>query len=146
MPIIKAAIKDMRQSAVRRERNTATKSRMKSMLRLLTEYVQAGDMEKAKKIMPQVVSAVDTAAKKGVIHKKNASHKKEGIARLMSRGVQAAPVAPKAPKAAKVPKAPKAAKKAAAKPAPSVAKPAPSVAKPAPSVAKPAPSVAAKHE
>lgn len=79
MPIIKSAIKRMRQNTVRRERNQHYKSRMKSMIKLLLGYAQAGDAEKARKILSDVISAIDTAAKKNLIHKNNAARKKSHV-------------------------------------------------------------------
>ncbi|MBN2087640.1 30S ribosomal protein S20 [Candidatus Peregrinibacteria bacterium] len=83
MPVIKSAIKRMKQNKVRHDRNRHYSSHMKSMIKLLLEYVKKGDLEKANKIMPKVVSAIDVASKKKLIHKNNASNKKSRIARVM---------------------------------------------------------------
>ncbi len=76
MPIIKSAIKAMRQSRVHAARNQHYKSRMKSMIKLLNDYVKAKETGKAKKILPQVLSAIDTACKKHIIHWGNAARRK----------------------------------------------------------------------
>ena len=86
MPIIKSAIKRMKQNTVNRGRNSHYRSHMKSMIKLLLTYVQKGDMEKAKKILPDVVSAIDTAAKKKIVHENNAAHKKSRVQRAINAG------------------------------------------------------------
>ena len=103
MPVIKSAIKRMKQNRVRYERNRHYSSNMKSMIKLLLEYVKKGETEKANKILPKVVSSIDTAAKKKLIHKNNAANKKSRIARAMNSvgGKKAKKEAPKKEKAEK---------------------------------------------
>ncbi len=84
MPVIKSAIKRAKQNKVRYERNRHYSSHMKSMMKLILDYVKKGETEKATKIMPKVVSSIDTAAKKKLIHKHNAAHKKSRIAKAIS--------------------------------------------------------------
>jgi len=86
MPIIKSAIKRMKQSQVNRDRNRHYRSHMKSMIKLLLGYVEKGDMDKAKKILPEVVSAIDMAAKKKIVHKNNAARKKSRIQKAINKG------------------------------------------------------------
>ena len=74
----------MKQNKVRHERNRHYSSHMKSMIKLILEYVKKGETEKATKIMPKVISSIDTAAKKKLIHKNNAAHKKSHVAKAMS--------------------------------------------------------------
>lgn len=86
MPIIKSAIKAMRQSQTRRVRNSHYGNHMKSMIKLILGYVQAGEMEKAKKILPKVIKSIDMAVKKGVIHKNNGANKKSRVQRVVNAG------------------------------------------------------------
>ncbi|MDH5596815.1 MAG: 30S ribosomal protein S20 [Candidatus Peregrinibacteria bacterium] len=86
MPIIKSAIKRMKQNRVRRSNNKHYGSHMKSMIKLLLGYVEKGEMEKAKKILPEVVASIDTAAKKKIIHENNAAHKKSRVQRALNAG------------------------------------------------------------
>ena len=79
MPIIKSAIKQMRKSAVRRARNQEVKSRMKSMIKLILGYIQKGEADKANKILSDVIKSIDMAAKKNILHSKNAGHKKSRV-------------------------------------------------------------------
>jgi small subunit ribosomal protein S20 len=88
MPITKSAIKQMKQNRVKYARNRNYSSRMKSMVKLILDYVQKGELDKANKILPKVVSAIDVAAKKNLIHKNNAAHKKSRIQKALSANVK----------------------------------------------------------
>lgn len=77
--VIRKAVKQARQALVRRQNNRHYSSEMKSLIKLLMKHVQAGDMEKATKVLPQVTKAIDMAAKKRLIHRKNADHKKSHV-------------------------------------------------------------------
>ena len=84
MPIIKQAIKRVKQTKVRTARNRHYNSHMKSMIKLILEYVQKKEFDKANKILSKVVGAIDTCAKKNIIHKNNAARKKSRIQRALS--------------------------------------------------------------
>lgn len=87
MPITKQAIKRMKQSEVAKKRNKHYGSRMKSMVKLLLTYVQEGELEKAKKVLPDVIKTIDMAAKKNIIHGNNAAHKKSRVQKAVNTGV-----------------------------------------------------------
>ncbi len=86
MPITKQAIKRMKQNRVAKARNKHYGSRMKSLMKLVLGYVQKGEMDKAKKTLPEAVKAIDTAAKKNILHKNNAARKKSKIQRAVNVG------------------------------------------------------------
>ncbi|MFH0838477.1 MAG: 30S ribosomal protein S20 [Patescibacteria group bacterium] len=86
MPIIKSAIKRMKQNQVSRARNRHYGSHMKSVIKLLIGHVEKGEMDKANKILPEVISAIDTAAKKRIIHENNAARKKSRVQRAINAG------------------------------------------------------------
>jgi small subunit ribosomal protein S20 len=86
MPIIKSSIKSMKQSLTRRAGNRHYGNHMKSMIKLILGYIENGEMDKAKKLLPEVISAIDTAAKKKIIEKNNASNKKSRIQRALNAG------------------------------------------------------------
>ena len=96
MPITKQVIKRVKQAKVRTQRNRHYNSHMKSMMKLVLGLVKT-DADKATKMFPKAVSAIDTCAKKNIIHKNNAARKKARLARAIST-----------PKAAKAEKAPQA--------------------------------------
>ncbi|MBU1683768.1 30S ribosomal protein S20, partial [Patescibacteria group bacterium] len=102
MPILKQAIKRMKQDRVRYARNRHYSSDMKSMIKLISGYIKKGETDKATKILPKVVKAIDTAAKKNLIHKNNAAHKKSHVQKALNDIGSAKPKAePKAKEKAK---------------------------------------------
>ena len=118
-PVIRKAEKQARQAKTRESRNRVFRSEMKSLIKLFKGYIQTKHADKAAKIFPKVVSSIDTAFKKNLIHRNNAANKKSGLQKALTKlqksGEQ--PVAEvvkpaKAPKVPKTPKAPKAEKPA----------------------------------
>jgi len=121
-PVIRKAVKQARQAKVREARNRITRNEMRSLIKLFMGYIQKKHADKAAKLFPRVVSCIDTAFKKNLIHRNNAANKKSGLQKALTKlqksGEQ--PVAEgaksvKAPKAPKAPKAEKPVKKAAKK-------------------------------
>ena len=78
----KSAEKRDRQSVKRRERNVSSKSEVKTRIKSLLSAVGTKDKEASEKALKAAVPAIDKAAAKGVIHKKNASRK---ISRLTKK-------------------------------------------------------------
>ena len=115
MPIIKSAIKRMKQTAKRRERNVGIKRDIKTAVKAFVAKPTATALSAAQ-------SELDTAVKKGLLKKATVSRRKAGLVKIAkAAGVKPAAAkkkaAPKsAPKAAAAPtKKPVAAKKPAAK-------------------------------
>ena len=77
----KSALKRHRQSLENRDRNRATRSRMKTAVKAAVQAVEAKD-ENAAKILSSAVSIVAKSASKGLIHKNTAARK---ISRLTKR-------------------------------------------------------------
>lgn len=127
MPIIKSAIKRMKQTQVRRDRNVATKRDMKAAVKAFLAKPSAKTLSAAQ-------SEIDTAVKKNVLNKNTAARRKSALARVAKdAGVKLEKAAPKAkattkaaakPAAKKAPAKDAAAKKPAVK-TPSTAKKAP---------------------
>ena len=112
MPIIKSAIKRMKQTAKRRERNVGIKRDIKGAVKAFMAKPTAEGLSAAQ-------SELDTAVKKGLLKKATVSRRKAGLVKIAkAAGVK--------PAAAKKKAAPKAAPKAAAAPAkkPTAKKPA----------------------
>lgn len=82
MPITSSATKAMRQAAVRRQRRQPVKTTMKTMIRKITLAAKEGNTSEVQKLLPQAYKAIDMAAKKNLIHWKNAARKKAGVAKL----------------------------------------------------------------
>jgi small subunit ribosomal protein S20 len=68
MPNSKSAAKRHRQSLVRRDRNRAAKSKIKTQVKKVREAIAAGDAAKAETEFRVAVKTVDQAAAKGVVH------------------------------------------------------------------------------
>jgi len=84
VPLIKSAIKRAKQNIVRNARLQPYRTNLKTMMKKVTDLVKEGKKADAAKILPAVYKAIDIAAKKNLIHGKNASHKKS----LMARSVR----------------------------------------------------------
>jgi len=72
----KSAEKRVRQIAVRTERNTAAKSKIKTLQKKALGAAEAGDHDSAQKVYREFVSAVDKAAKKNIFAANKAAHMK----------------------------------------------------------------------
>lgn len=121
MPIIKSAKKRVRVAKKAAVRNSKTKRSLKSAVKAFHAALTGGKKE-AKELQSQAQSAIDTAAKKGVMHKNKAARKKRQLAKAAKEaaGVAKESVAKKAPakKAATAKKTVAAKKPAATKKAP----------------------------
>ena len=82
MPIIKSTIKRAKQNATRRERLRPYRTHMKTIIKKMAEFSKEGRKDEAKKLLREVYKAIDIAAKKKIIHKKNAARKKARVSRL----------------------------------------------------------------
>ena len=81
MPNIASAKKRMRQDEIRRQRNRARRSRLRSSLRGLDEAIEAGDVERIRQCWQETQSLLDRSARRGVIHANLAARKKARLAR-----------------------------------------------------------------
>lgn len=123
MPIIKSAIKRMKQTAKRRERNVGIKRDIKTAVKAFIANPTSDGLSKAH-------SEIDTAVKKKLLKKNTAARRKANLSKVAKdAGVKLA--------AAKKPATKPAAKPAAAK-APAKAAPKATAAKKAPATKKPA--------
>lgn len=94
MPIIKSAVKRVKQSEKRRERNVQTKKTLKTATKNLDAAVAAKDTKKMSVLLGEVYSAYDTAVKKNIIHKNKAARRKAHYSELVKNA------SPKSKKAA----------------------------------------------
>lgn len=79
MPITKGAEKANRQSKKKHVFNVRRKSVMNDVVKSVNKAVTAGDVAKAKELLPQAYKAIDKAAKRGVIKDNTASRKKSRL-------------------------------------------------------------------
>lgn len=80
MPIIKSAKKRVRVAEKAAIRNSKTKRSLKVALKAFTKAI-AGGSKDVTESKSKVQSAIDTAAKKGIIHKNKAARKQRQLAR-----------------------------------------------------------------
>lgn len=78
MPILKSAIKKLRQSAKKEAQNRAVRKVLKNLLDSFKKKPTPGSFAK-------LVSALDKAAKKNVLHKNKAARLKSRLSRLLKK-------------------------------------------------------------
>ena len=71
----KSALKRHRQSLVRRSRNRAVKSVLRSSIKAVRIAVEENSLEEAQTALKVAIPTINRAASKGTIHKSNASRK-----------------------------------------------------------------------
>ncbi len=85
MPVIESAKKRLRQNKKRRARNQVFKKNMKTAIKEIRSLVDEGKEKEAEEKLPETYKAIDKAAKKGIIKKKNASRKKSRLTKLINK-------------------------------------------------------------
>jgi len=85
MANIKSAEKRVSVSATKKLQNQMVRSQMHTAVKKFNAAISEGDVETAKALLPLACSQVDKAAKKGVIHKNAANHKKGQLAKAVSQ-------------------------------------------------------------
>ncbi len=85
MPNIKSASKRVKVSEIRRMRNMAAKSRLKTATRKFKEAVEAGNKETAQPALKELLALLDKAAGKKLIHKNAAARKKSKMQKLFNK-------------------------------------------------------------
>lgn len=84
MPNIKSAKKRVLVTEKKTQENKAIKSALKTSIKKFLAAVNAGDKDTANALYPETVSAIDSAAAKGILHKNNASNKKAKLAKKLA--------------------------------------------------------------
>ncbi|MBR1810711.1 MAG: 30S ribosomal protein S20 [Clostridia bacterium] len=79
MPNIKSAKKRVIVNEIRRERNKAASSALKTAIKKANAAIDSNAADKAE-LVKLAVKKIDQAAAKGLIHKNNAAHKKAALA------------------------------------------------------------------
>lgn len=80
----KSAIRQERRSRRRKATNTRNTSVLRTAVRKVREAVENKDAETARKLLPQAVSTIDQAVKKGTIHKNTGSRYKSRLGRQVA--------------------------------------------------------------
>lgn len=77
-----SAVKRHKQSEVRRVKNKAVKSSVRTSAKKYVEVIHAKDSAKAGDLLRELVKELDTAARKGIIARNAASRKKSRMQKL----------------------------------------------------------------
>lgn len=88
MPRRRTSLKAQRQDKKRRLRNLKIKRDFKKAIKKFNAYLVEKNISEAKTLLPSVISKLDKAAKKGIIKKNNAAHKKSHLTRRLLKTTQ----------------------------------------------------------
>jgi len=80
----KSALKRHRQSLVRRSRNRAIKSVLRTSIKSVRVAVEQNSQEEAQAALKVAIPIINRAASKGTIHKNNASRKVSRLTRSVN--------------------------------------------------------------
>jgi small subunit ribosomal protein S20 len=80
----KSALKRVRQTKVRTERNRSVKNMIRTLTKKIEAEVKNKNAENASAILKTAISAIAKAAKKGILHKNTASRKISRLTRLVN--------------------------------------------------------------
>ncbi|MFH1782503.1 MAG: 30S ribosomal protein S20 [Candidatus Omnitrophota bacterium] len=84
MPILKAALKSMKVTKRRTLRNQSISSRLKTETKKFIDLISSKNIDGAKKQLHILVSELDKASSRGVIHRNTASRKKSRLMKKLS--------------------------------------------------------------
>ena len=82
MPILHASYKSIKVSKKKAERNQSVQTGLKTETRKFIDLLSSKKLDEAKKQLTVLISKLDKASSKGIIHKNTASRKKS---RLMKK-------------------------------------------------------------
>lgn len=85
MPIIKSAIKDLKRTASRTQRNRAARGKLRSNLKRVRVAVVDNQPQLAQQALAGAVPIIDRAVTKGILHKNAAARHKARLVRQVNR-------------------------------------------------------------
>lgn len=92
----KSAQKQVRVASRRQHRNKAVRSEIKTGITKAEKLMFAGEIGEAQKAVGAVVSSLDKAAGKQIIHAKNASRRKARLLKKLNKAAALAAIEPQA--------------------------------------------------
>lgn len=84
MPNIKSAIKRVKTSEKRRQRNASQKSALRTAIKAFESAVASANVESAREALRTATKKLDKAVTKGLIHKNAAARKKSRLAKKLN--------------------------------------------------------------
>jgi small subunit ribosomal protein S20 len=88
LPNLKS-IRAARKAAKREMRNKSVRTFVKSRMTKAESLIAAQDQDAAKEAVTKAVSALDIAARKGVIHPNNAARRKSRLMKKLNQAIKA---------------------------------------------------------
>ena len=85
---IKSAIKRIRSSSRRAVRNKTVRTAARTAVRAAREAIEAGEAKDMSVAINAAASALDKAATKGVVHKRNAARRKSRLMKAAAKAAQ----------------------------------------------------------
>jgi len=85
MPNTKSARRRTKRTQIQTSINSIRKSKYKSVVKIMTNYIAAGKMKEAKDFLPKFHSQLMKIAKTGVVKKKTASRKISKITKKINK-------------------------------------------------------------
>jgi small subunit ribosomal protein S20 len=80
----KSAIKRAKQNSVRNLRNKGNRTRVKNVIKAVRAAIDENSHEKAQAALTNAIPVIRKAAKKGALHRKNASRKISRLSRQVN--------------------------------------------------------------
>ena len=81
MPITKPAKKALRSTKVKKARNDRNKKIVKESIKKVEKMIKEKNKEGAKKLLSEAYSAIDKAAKRGILKKNTAARRKAKLSK-----------------------------------------------------------------
>ena len=85
----KSAIKCVRQTEKRNDRNTARQSSLRTHVKNFNQAVEVGNQEEVDKLLPATISLYDRAAQRGIIHANKAARAKSSLTKAARKPASA---------------------------------------------------------
>jgi small subunit ribosomal protein S20 len=84
VPNIKSAIKRVETNKKKNAENRPILTAVKNSIKTINSYIDTNNIEEAEKYLPTLMSVLDSAVAKGIIHRNNASNKISAISQRLS--------------------------------------------------------------
>ena len=85
MPIIKSAQKQVRASGRKRVRNKSIRSEVKTNITKAEKLIFSSELETAQQAVVAAISALDSAAAKGIFHPNNTARRKSRLMKKLNQ-------------------------------------------------------------
>jgi small subunit ribosomal protein S20 len=84
-----SAKKRIRSSARRQERNRHFRAAARTYIKKTRALIEAGELESAEEMSRKAISSLDKAARKGIVHPRNAARRKSRLMKALASAREA---------------------------------------------------------